>query len=233
MRPSSVSDASVPSIEVRFPPATLSTPAIDTATSYIVYGGGVRWTYPVDSVTSGYATEIGTTVREFHELGGLPFSFTAVDLAWTNRYAPSPRIGQFSLDAFGSLSIVPDGDSVPFYLQPTVGGTDLNGLSVLRSFRDYRFRAPSRAVIILEHEHNIVGPIGSLVFADWAQVSTDLSTLRLDAFHRSFGAGITVRVGNVTVLRAFYAWGGGESTRTTFAGSSDSFASIVNRRTLF
>jgi hypothetical protein len=44
---------------------------------------------------------------------------------------------------------------------------------------------------------------------------------------------VTVRAGNVTVLRAFYAWGGGEGTRTTFAGTSDSFASLLRTRTLF
>lgn len=52
------------------------------------------------------------------------------------------------------------------------------------------------------------------------------------AFHHSFGAGMTGRVGDVTVLRAFYAWGE-EGTPTTFTGSSDDFAFIVNRRTLF
>ena len=233
MRPSPTAGLSVPPIEVRFTSGTAATPASDTSTSYLVYGGALRWKYPLDAVTGGYATETGGTVREFRELGGLPFSFTGVDLAWTNQYAPNSWLGQFSFNSFASLSIVPDGHSVPFYLQPTVGGTDLNGFSVLRSFNDYRFRAPNRVAIILEHEHNLLGPIGSLFFADWAQVSTAPSTLTLDAFHRSFGAGVTVRVGNVTVLRAFYAWGGGEGTRTTFTGSSDSFAAVLNRRTLF
>jgi hypothetical protein len=233
VRPAGVPDASVPSIEVRFPPAAVTTPAIDTATTYVVYGGGVRWKYPIDAVTSGYATEIGSTIRAYQETQGLPLSFARLDVAWTNRYAPNVRVGSFSLAALTSLSFVPAGDAVPFYLQPTVGGTDLSGTSVLRSFSDYRFRAPNRLAVIVEHEHDIIGPLGSLIFADWGQVSQKASGFDLGSFHHSFGAGVTVRAGNVTVLRAFYAWGGGEGTRTTFAGTSDSFASLLRTRTLF
>jgi hypothetical protein len=233
LRPFGVHDASVASIEDRFPAATETPPAIGTATTYFVYGGGIRWKHPIDAVTSGYATELGATIREYRETHGLPFSFALLDLAWTNRYAPSERVGSFSLAALASLSFVPVGDAAPFYLQSTVGGTDLSGVSVLRSFNDYRFRAPNRLATLVEHEHDIIGPLGSLMFVDWGGVSQNASSFDLRRFHRSFGAGLTIRMGNVTVLRAFYAWGGGEGTRTTFNGTSDNFASVLRTRTLF
>jgi len=229
---SGVAGADAPSIDVRFPPGS-GTPGIDTSTGYLLYGGGLRWSYPVDAVTSGYATELAGTVRGYREMHDHPFSFALIDLAWTNRYVPNTTLGSFSVAALATFAAVPSGDSVPFYLQPTLGGTDLTGLSVLRSFSDYRFRAPNRLAIVVEHEHDIAGPVGSLLFADWGQVSEEASKFDLGSFHDSFGAGITVRVGNVTVLKAFFAWGGGEGTRTTFIGSSDNFASSLRNRTLF
>jgi hypothetical protein len=230
--PAGVTGATAPSIDMRFA-SGLGTPALNTSTTYLMYGGGVRWNYPRDAVTSGYATELGGTVRGYHETVDRGFSFALVDLAWTNRYVPNATLGSFSVSALATLAAVPAGDSVPFYLQPTVGGTDLNGVAVLRSFSDYRFRAPNRVAIVVEHEHDIAGPVGSLIFADWGQVAQEASTFDRGGFHDSFGAGITVRLGNVTVLKAFFAWGGGEGTRTTFMGTSDSFASAMRNRSLF
>jgi hypothetical protein len=229
---SGVSGADAPSIDVRFS-HTSGTPGLATSTGYLVSGGGLSWQYPLDAVTTGYAVEVAGTVRGYREMRDQPFSFALFDLAWTNRYTPSTTLGSFSLAALATFAALPSGNSVPFYLQPTLGGTDLNGVSVLRSFDDYRFRAPNRLAIVIEHEHEIAGPVGSLVFADMGQVSPDASKFDWGSFHDSFGVGITVRVGNVTVLRAVYAWGGGEGTRTTFIGSSDSFASSLRNRTLF
>jgi hypothetical protein len=36
------------------------------------------------------------------------------------------------------------GRSVPFYLQPTLGGADFEGIDTLRGLVDYRLRAPNR-----------------------------------------------------------------------------------------
>ncbi len=229
---SEVLGAPAPSTDVRFARG-LGALALSTSTTYLRYGGGVRWHYPRNAVASGYATELGGTVRGYHETHDRGFSFALVELVWTNHYVVNRTLGSFSVSALSTLAAVPAGNSIPFYLQPTIGGTDLNGLAVLRSFSNYRFRAPNRVAIVVEHENEIAGPIGSLIFADWGQVAQKASMFDAGRFHHSLGAGITVRLGNVTVLKAFFAWGGGEGTRTTFMGTSDSFASALKNRSAF
>jgi len=49
---------------------------------------------------------------------------------------------------------------VPFYLQETLGGSDIDGFAALGGFADYRFRAPDLAVIQVEYDHRVWGPLG-------------------------------------------------------------------------
>ena len=205
----------------------------DNASAYVVYGGGLRMTYPADAVTTGYTTELGGVFRQFQGLNDNSSSFGRADLAWTNWYTPSVAVGTFSVATLATLAVVPKGHAMPLGLQPTLGGTDMTGLQLLRSFNDYRFRAANRFGLSVEHEHELIGPLASLVFADWGGVATELSDVDFKRFHHSVGAGVSVRVGAVTVFRAFYAFGGGEGTRTTFTGASDALASTLNTRTLF
>jgi hypothetical protein len=198
-------------------------PGFTSSTSYVIYGAGARWRYPLDATSEGYRTSANAMLRAYHETSGRPYSFRRLDLQWTNAFTPSAAVGTFSASGFAALSYTGDGDSVPFYLQPTVGGADQSGRAVLRSYHDYRFRAPNALGIVIEHERTIKDFFGSLLFVDLGQVFDTPSRVRLNAFHTSFGAGVTLRAGNTTVLRIFYAWGGGEGTRTTVSGGSGAF----------
>jgi hypothetical protein len=42
---------------------------------------------------------------------------------------------------------------VPFYFQPTLGGSDINGTAALASYQDYRFRAPNNILARASFEH--------------------------------------------------------------------------------
>jgi hypothetical protein len=219
--PGNPGDASVQPVSARFVEST--TPAVTADTSYFVSGAGLNWRYPVDAISEGYRTSAGATYYNFHEASGQPYSFGRLDLQWANSYLADSAIGTFTAAAYSTLTFVGDGDAVPFYLQPTVGGTDLFGRSLLRSYHDYRFRDPNLVGLVIEHERTFKDFFGTLLFVDFGQVSDAPSHLRLDAFHVSYGAGVTLRAGNTTVLRMFFAWGGGEGTRTTFTGSSKVF----------
>ena len=223
--PREAGGATVPQVPAIFQEAT--TPAIANATTYVISTAGVVWRYPFDATSTGYRTGASLVFRDFHETGGQPYSFRRLDADWTNVYTPSASIGTFTGTGYLNTSFTSSGDAVPYYLQPTAGGTDLYGRSLLRSYHDYRYRAPNLAGIVIEHERPIKYFLGSLLFADFGQVADEPSRFRLNAFHHSFGAGVTLRAGNTTVLRIFYAWGGGEGTRTTVSGSSNTFAGNV------
>jgi hypothetical protein len=94
---------------------------------------------------------------------------------------------------------------VPFYYQPTLGGTDLDGYDTLRGFADYRFRAPDDWLGQVEYGRPVWGPIGLLLFYDFGQVALSANNIRQD-----WGVGATVTMLNSVVLRAYLAFGSGE-----------------------
>jgi len=102
------------------------------------------------------------------------------------------------------------GSTVPFYLQRTLGGSDINGDRLLASYEDYRFRGPKLIVLQETFEHSIWGPIGFSFLADQGKVAIEGETLDLNNLKHSFAAGVTLRVGGFPVVFLSYAWGGGE-----------------------
>jgi hypothetical protein len=124
--------------------------------------------------------------------------------------------GSISLRAFISESFAGKRSQVPFYLMPTIGGSDLNGTPILPSYPDYRFRGPDLLLFRGTIEHSLGKyPIGALLTADEAKIGLRRGDISLDHLRHSFGAGFTVHAGGLPVLSLVYAWGGGEGTHTT------------------
>lgn len=69
------------------------------------------------------------------------------------------RQGAIGIRVLLTESIADAGSVVPFYFQPTLGGSDINGNSYLPSFNDYRFRAPNLLLIRESIEHSISGSL--------------------------------------------------------------------------
>ena len=51
-----------------------------------------------------------------------------------------------------TISDASAGNAVPFYLQETLGGSDIEGQPTLRGFQDYRFRAPDNVLIQVQYD---------------------------------------------------------------------------------
>jgi hypothetical protein len=63
--------------------------------------------------------------------------------------------GSFGLEFLYTASFVSAGSSVPFYLDPTIGGSDINRSTLLPSYADYRFHGPDLMVFRGSFEHSI------------------------------------------------------------------------------
>ena len=109
---------------------------------------------------------------------------------------------------------------MPFYLMPTLGGADISGDSSLRSFHDYRFRAPHTFAAQIEYAHTIYDPIGAFGFFDAGTVGNRFSDLGGTVKH-SAGVGLTFRIGGLVFAELYYAFGGGEGTRFSFTGNTN------------
>jgi hypothetical protein len=102
------------------------------------------------------------------------------------------------------------GSAVPFYLEPTVGGSDINSQVSLRGFADYRFRDRDAVFVQAEYAVPIVDPVGLLLFYDAGTVGPTVSSLSFAHLRQDAGAGATFRVQGNVVAQLFLAWGAGD-----------------------
>jgi hypothetical protein len=124
------------------------------------------------------------------------------------------RQGAFGLRVLIWQSFTPAGHEVPFYFQPTLGGSDINGDQLVASLQDYRFRAPNLLSFRGTFEHSIWGPLGVMAMTEVGKVAMTRGELNEGKFRRTFAAGLTLRAGNFPQVVLMLAWGGGEGTHT-------------------
>jgi len=112
------------------------------------------------------------------------------------------------------------GKTVPFFLQPTVGGSDIDNYLSLPSYANYRFRAPdveyanaSFFVPAGSTQIKYIEKIPFLAFmlrADTGKAALRRDDLSVNHMRHSFSAGISLSVGNVAAISLFYSWAGSE-----------------------
>jgi len=125
--------------------------------------------------------------------------------------------GSITLRFLMNQSFTPAGHLVPFYFQPTLGGSDIDGNPALASYQDYRFRAPNNILAEARFEHSIYGPFGFTAMLDEGKVALRRGDLDFTHLRQSYSVGLTLRAGGFPMVQLLYAWGGREGTHTTAA----------------
>ena len=123
--------------------------------------------------------------------------------------------GSFGLRFLLTESFVPSGNVVPFYFDPTIGGSDINGVPWLPSYQDYRFRGPNMMVLRESFEHSIYGPLGVTVMRDDGKVTLLRQDIDFSHLAHSWAAGLTLRAGGLPMIYLLFAWGGHEGHHAT------------------
>jgi hypothetical protein len=132
-----------------------------------------------------------------------------------------------------ALSMTPGGNIVPFYYQPTIGGSDINGNPSLSSYQDYRFRAPDVMFLRESFEHSIWNlPIGFTMMADEGKVALTRGGFGSSPWIHSFSTGLTLRAGGFPKVSLLFSWGGKEGTHT-IANVNTSLLGGTSRPSLF
>ena len=118
---SGVSGGPEPSIDRTFSAA--QTPALVAPTTYVVWGGGIDWIYPVSPRMNGLSSTLTTAYKWFHDTSGSPYSFSRLDAIFINRYHPASKtdLGTISVSARLVDTATSGNNQMPFYLQPTLG----------------------------------------------------------------------------------------------------------------
>jgi hypothetical protein len=125
------------------------------------------------------------------------------------------RDGSIGFRLFIAESAASAGSVVPFYFQPTLGGSDIGGNPSLSSYQDYRFRAPNILLLRESFEHSIWGPFGFTFMADQGKVALTRGDVDFQDLKHSFATGVTLRAGGFPQVFLLFAWGGNEGNHTT------------------
>jgi len=227
--------ASVPTIQQ----SSQSAPGLASQPGFLQAGEGLRFSRDFGS---HFDLDYSGEFQEFVAPGDSTYSFRRLNLdfshvIWlygrsaatssTNQYGPDGSkealqthsyvrnlSGSIDLNVRLTESFLPASHAVPFYFQPTLGGTDINGSLALPSYPDYRFRAPNLLLFHGAFEHSIWGPIGFAFTADYGRVAVTHGDLGFNHFLHSWGTGVTIRAGDFPEVFLLFAWGGHEGTHT-------------------
>jgi len=141
--------------------------------------------------------------------------------------------GSVSARLLISESFAKAGSAVPFYLMPTLGGSNINGEALLPSYPDYRFRGPNLILLRGTIEHSLGKfPAGLLFSFEEGKVANRRDGIAFDHLRHSFSAGLTVRAAGLPVVNLLFAWGGNEGHHTS-ASISNALLGASPRPSLF
>ena len=119
--------------------------------------------------------------------------------------------GSVTARLFLQESIAAQGNVIPFYLQPTIGGSDINGQAMLASYPDYRFRGPDLLLIHGAYEQSLGKiPVGLFLGVDEAKVALRRDDVAFAHLRHSYSAGITLHAGGLPAVYLLFCWGGSE-----------------------
>lgn len=119
------------------------------------------------------------------------------------------REGAIDLRAFVTSATASTGSVVPFYFQQTLGGSDINGNSLLAAYNDYSFRAPSAFALQESAEYSLWGPFGAYVLLEQGKVADRVGDFGSSDLLRSVAVGLTIRAGGFPLINLAIAYGGG------------------------
>ena len=98
---------------------------------------------------------------------------------------------------FGAqFSWTAEGQAVPFYLQPTLGGT-----KYLRGFERYRFRDQNAVLLAIEHRWHLYSGGFAALFFETGTVAPEPSKLNLSKLEYSGGIGFRFSIRDEVVIR--------------------------------
>jgi hypothetical protein len=98
---------------------------------------------------------------------------------------------------------------VPFYLAPTVGGSDIDSQLSLRGYPDYRFRDRDALLVQAEYSVPLWDPVGFAMFYDAGTVGPTFGSLSFGHLRQDGGVAATFRLQGNVVAQTYIAWGGG------------------------
>jgi hypothetical protein len=171
-------------------------PGLDADPKYVhTFGSGA-----LDSRESpGYSrsgTLLQATFHDFRALDDQPYSFHRVDGVVQQLIPVLSGNMVFDLSARVWSTSPDDGNLVPFFLMPSLGGADF-----LRGFRNYRFRDRDAMLLAAQYRWYVQEYVDGALFYEAGKVAPTLGDLDLTNLENSYGVGLHFHSSQSTVLR--------------------------------
>jgi len=130
------------------------------------------------------------------------FNFWKVDANIDQYWPYANRTRVFALHLQGTYTFTRDGQQVPFYLQPTLGGND-----DLRGFQRYRFYANNSFYLTLEHRWHSFSGMDVALFVDAGKTANDARLLYREDSRWDGGIGFRFKLRETVIMRIDQAYG--------------------------
>ncbi len=160
---------------------------------------------------------LGAIFHDFSERNDLPYSFRETEFI-AQQLIPILQ-GNWVIDLAAHVwtTDASDGNSVPFFLLPTLGGSDY-----LRGFSDYRFRDRHAMLLSAQYRWYAQEFVDGVIFYDAGKVAPTRGDLDFKHLEHDVGIGVNFHSPGATVLRIQVAHGR-EGNRLILAFSPPAF----------
>ncbi len=132
----------------------------------------------------------------YHDQSRSLYSFNRYDIDFQQYIGFFNNLRRIALRARGTFTDPVGSTAIPFYMRPTVGGSD-----DLRGYRHYRFNDPNALVLNAEYRWEIFSGLDGALFYDAGKVMPRAGHLALSQMKGSAGFGLRANVRNQTFLR--------------------------------
>ncbi len=180
-------DKKYPSTEQQFTVAEAT--ALEAAPDY--WRGGIRLDYDRrddrDDPRAGDVASFEWARFEDREPGD--YSFHRYEFEY-RRFLSLSDAGRIAGRARAVLTGKASGHEIPFFLQPSIGGTD-----TVRGFDQYRFRSGNALLFNIEYRRAMMGFLDAVAFVDAGSVTARPHDLSLNELRGTAGGGVRVRFG--------------------------------------
>jgi Omp85 superfamily domain len=203
-----------PSIEDVFTP--VEAPGLDQQPDYLWSGTFVDVDYRDQRKNTRSGGHFRLSYDLWHDLDELGFSYRDLRFEALHAFPIFDKKRVFIARVVGQSTDSPDGNVVPFYAQPTLGGS-----TTLRGFDEFRFRDRNAFMINAEYRWEAFSGLDMAIFGDWGDVGPAWDDIDFEKLKSDYGLGFRFNTFRSVFLRIDLARSRQEGFRvtTSFSGA--------------
>jgi outer membrane protein assembly factor BamA len=171
-------------------------PGIESQPHYYHSGAFVDVDYRDHAQNPRSGGHYSASVTSYNDQSQGRFSFDQIDFEGQHYFPFFNKRRVIAARALATLTQTRDGQQVPFFMLPALGGSEN-----LRGFQDFRFHDRNRVVMNLEYRWEVFSGLDMALFGDAGQVGEHASDLNFSHLKTSYGLGFRFNTERSVFLR--------------------------------